>query len=306
MNILRITTIAICVSLFLCSNVLAIGSIGQPTPIIETSNNPDDIPINQWIGKKFYLLEFHRSAKQGGYSNLRKSPTDYYNKLPSLPYENKIATVVDVQQGTDEDSHIVKFIIDSTGEVIYGQAYKSKIFEIAYVGDLEKAKQRWIGKTIYPKRYEVYTYDASTDTAYLLKSVKFVDPLKVIDVIYGLQGTDPFWLIVENDRGEQGFIRTRYSYTAYYNDSWKKGRPWERNFFEENPRETYNWGEEIWSKIVKREISRDMTREQVMMSWGKPYKINSDTGSWGTHEQWVYNSSFLYFENGFLRSWQNR
>lgn len=55
--------------------------------------------------------------------------------------------------------------------------------------------------------------------------------------------------------------------------------------------------------------SKDMCRE----SWGKPHDINTTTGSWGVHEQWVYEYSFddsysiycLYFENGVLTTIQD-
>lgn len=48
-----------------------------------------------------------------------------------------------------------------------------------------------------------------------------------------------------------------------------------------------------------------MTREQVYAScWGKPGRINTTTGSYGTHEQLVYGSSYLYLENGVLRTIQ--
>ena len=33
--------------------------------------------------------------------------------------------------------------------------------------------------------------------------------------------------------------------------------------------------------------------------------INKTVGSWGIHEQWIYSSHFLYFENGILTSWQD-
>lgn len=40
-------------------------------------------------------------------------------------------------------------------------------------------------------------------------------------------------------------------------------------------------------------------------SWGEPLDINTTTGSYGTHEQWVYGTSYLYFENGILTTIQN-
>ncbi|GGE82108.1 hypothetical protein [Massilia psychrophila] len=54
-------------------------------------------------------------------------------------------------------------------------------------------------------------------------------------------------------------------------------------------------------------VSIGMTPGQVRASnWGKPDKINRSTGSYGVHEQWVYGSnSYIYLENGFVRSIQN-
>jgi len=50
-----------------------------------------------------------------------------------------------------------------------------------------------------------------------------------------------------------------------------------------------------------------MTQEQVRQSsWGNPKNINRTTGSYGTHEQWVYGgNNYLYFDNGILTTIQN-
>ena len=53
-----------------------------------------------------------------------------------------------------------------------------------------------------------------------------------------------------------------------------------------------------------------MTDEMARASWGTPSSVNSSVGSWGRHEQWVYrhgeygSANYLYFENGYLASWQ--
>lgn len=48
-----------------------------------------------------------------------------------------------------------------------------------------------------------------------------------------------------------------------------------------------------------------MTDEQCREAWGSPRDINRSVGSYGVHEQWCYNGSYLYFENGVLTSYQN-
>lgn len=48
-----------------------------------------------------------------------------------------------------------------------------------------------------------------------------------------------------------------------------------------------------------------MTREQVYAScWGKPKHINKTITSGGVHEQFVYGSSYVYLEDGIVRSIQ--
>ncbi len=43
-----------------------------------------------------------------------------------------------------------------------------------------------------------------------------------------------------------------------------------------------------------------MTEQQARLSWGEPKKINKTVDSWRIHEQWVYETQSLYFENGKL------
>ena len=50
-----------------------------------------------------------------------------------------------------------------------------------------------------------------------------------------------------------------------------------------------------------------MTASEVESStWGSPNKINKDTYSWGTKEQWVYSRGYIYFENGRVTSISER
>jgi hypothetical protein len=44
--------------------------------------------------------------------------------------------------------------------------------------------------------------------------------------------------------------------------------------------------------------------DTVLCGWGKPERVNSSVGSWGTHEQWIYGGgNYLYIENGKVSSW---
>jgi hypothetical protein len=63
---------------------------------------------------------------------------------------------------------------------------------------------------------------------------------------------------------------------------------------------------DIQQLINSREIRLGMTKEQVLLSWGKPASINRSVGTWGVNEQWCYGSkTYLYFENAILTSFQD-
>ena len=61
---------------------------------------------------------------------------------------------------------------------------------------------------------------------------------------------------------------------------------------------------EFRQPIRDRRIVLEMTSEQVILSWGNPHGVNKSVGNWGVHEQWIYGRTYLYFENGFLKSYQ--
>jgi hypothetical protein len=66
------------------------------------------------------------------------------------------------------------------------------------------------------------------------------------------------------------------------------------------------YGQDIGNRILKGQFWIGMTQEMAVQSLGRPNKVNRTVGSWGTNEQWVYGSStYLYFSNGRLDSYQN-
>jgi hypothetical protein len=61
--------------------------------------------------------------------------------------------------------------------------------------------------------------------------------------------------------------------------------------------------------ILKGYIRQGLTREQVVLSWGRPDHVNTTRTLVGVHEQWVYGEppfpkSYVYFENGVVKNWE--
>ena len=70
-------------------------------------------------------------------------------------------------------------------------------------------------------------------------------------------------------------------------------------------------GVKVQNAVASREIFIGMTADEVVQSWGKPTRINSTVGSYGKHEQWIFDrgaigrAQYVYFENGVVRSMQS-
>ena len=69
--------------------------------------------------------------------------------------------------------------------------------------------------------------------------------------------------------------------------------------------EKYNCSQSDAELIKQGRVRLGMTAEQCRAAWGRPRDINRSVGSYGVHEQWCYNGSYLYFQDGVLTSWQN-
>lgn len=69
-----------------------------------------------------------------------------------------------------------------------------------------------------------------------------------------------------------------------------------------------DWDQSVIATVACRKIRLGFTRDQVIAAWGRPYDVNRTTYSFGVHEQWVYGEyggSYVYFEDGVVRTIQN-
>lgn len=67
--------------------------------------------------------------------------------------------------------------------------------------------------------------------------------------------------------------------------------------------------EKVAAAIGERKIFIGMTADEARQSWGAPNKVNTSIGSYGRHEQWVYDrgrsrAQYVYVENGVVTSMQ--
>lgn len=65
------------------------------------------------------------------------------------------------------------------------------------------------------------------------------------------------------------------------------------------------YGKTNYDKLKKGYYWIGMTKYMALISLGHPKEINRTVGSWGVHEQWVYDGKYYYFENGKMTSFQD-
>ena len=157
------------------------------------------------------------------------------------------------------------------------------------LGYYEKMKQSFVGKEFYFKgRYELNKVDIEETIIPPFKT-KF----KCTDIAVNVGEDGPIFAVLENEKfgkvkGEiiKGKKLDNFITITFYNECVKK------------------YGTKFGSCVAEGKIEIGMNKKMVRDAWGAPDHINTTTGSYGTHEQWVYDDRYLYFENGILTSRQ--
>lgn len=146
-------------------------------------------------------------------------------------------------------------------------------------------KQIWINNRDVVRPQVLCTHDPN-----VFFPTRHLEQLQVTGIHVGYighsYGAGPFFLKVKNAEGNEGLIKY-YDRYFFISQPIRKGTP-----------------AAIINKIMKGKVSIGMTKQQVLLSWGRPEKINKSVGAWGVHEQLVYGDQYLYLENGRLSSFQ--
>ena len=99
----------------------------------------------------------------------------------------------------------------------------------------------------------------------------------------------PLWLRVESKTGELGFVR-------FNGEEGRTG--FKDHYFTTNPIPS-EWGKEMIKQILARKTKIGMTKKQVSVAIGNPFKINITSSRHGISEQWVYKNKYdeiIYYQ----------
>jgi len=280
-----------------------------------SSNQYIDLPIAKWVGQKFVVLAKQNLVRQFGYElyltpecALSKNPPDLYwetarHHIRCDKLEQSIIVAREVKPAGKD--YLVKFEQEQSGRAIFGKTQQGSLEGIAPAADLDSAKSKWLGKTIYSVRRFIDTFDSATGSLGMIK-VKIEQPLVVTGVKWGMTPLPPkpLWIEVKTERNEKGFIPTRISWTNTIADKKTDGAPWSDDILDIDPKKVYSWDETMWETINKHSIATGMTSEQVRLSWGPPRSVIKSASN--NSETWSFGAQSLVFVNDSLASSESR
>lgn len=264
------------------------------------------VPIKNWIGLSFLVLEKQGMFCQKGYELFNCFKTDscsltdtidilnQNNRVPCDELRGHTLLVKEVKESGSE--YLVRFYDMLTKKVIIGKTYKLAIKEIVSETDLIWAKKHWQNRFVFSRKGVISILLKEKNNLGSQK-VRIQDSLRVIDVVAGLTPlpVNPIWLVVKTPQGQEGILPIRSSWTNTMSDKVKNGNAWIDDILEEDPTKVFSWDEGIWEIINNHRVILDMTRDQVLMSWGEPLKREMVEYHGETHERWSYAAQVLYF-----------
>ncbi len=250
------------------------------------------VPVEKWVGEKFVFKPLENLDKSRGYDRFHvKGETYSSGKELYAELLGKIAEVVSVTPAKtgegdyDKGDYDIELIVEETGKSYIGRTAYSRLEGIALVADIEFARKKFIGKTLWFKSLFLNTYNAETDSTSFEMLPKYCK-VYVKNVVVS-DDDCPCRLIVKTEHGQEGYSDIVLSGTN--TDEWRLYSDGiDRDFMEVNPRKLHPWTRKVWEAIERRRVLIGMTEQQVKFALGTPDHINRTKTARGEQEQWVY------------------
>lgn len=250
-------------------------------------------------GKEFRFREKGESLQKYGYQDWKKEP-DLFEKLNYEDYASKKGKLQEKKIDVRYGSWYVAVL--ETCEKVYSSAgmrgrqtsiedveKNTGIYFLDTLHQIESiiGKKIWVNMNGALKDQELFTDDPNLN--YPLAHLEVLEIAGTNTKQFGHgHGAGPFYLIAKKQTGEKGYLA--------FND---------RYLFLENPIDP-KWDKATAEIIKQRKIKLGMSEKQLLLSWGKPERINKTVGSSGVNEQWVYGvGQYVYMQNGKVTSFQS-
>lgn len=287
------------------------GSIGKQKDQADSADSQGFFsfrPVEKWVGEKFIFLPKPKSLQEYGYQNFENSSGGLNNSDSSAPiglyghpsYKECVGRIGTIVSASDRE---ITIRMDDNEQSYQGRVSLDSVSGIAPLADIDNARAKFLGSTLWYSKEEITTYDNEAEKYGRVKIRKY-SPVKIIDIIAGWYDHEPIRFILQTPTGEEGFQDVNLSGTNV-SSILRDSNRFDDYFLTKDPRKTYKWVKKVWAAVEEGKVFIGMTAEQARMSWGKPEEVNRTITGNVKHEQWIYGESYLYFENGILSGIQN-
>lgn len=233
---------------------------------------------NNSLNKNAYVYKPIPGKREGEIVSSYSELVGRYYKVLSVELEKKEMY----------DTYYWLQLLDDNNDTLYYHMTMG-LNDFVTLGYYEKMKQTFVGKDFYSQGTLTCERVDSKETVEFPTKTKF----KCIDIAVNIGEDQPIFAVLENEK--YGKI---------------KGEIFEgkilRMFISASARNEYikKYGAKFGNSVAERSIEIGMNRNMVRDAWGNPDDINTTTGNYGTHEQWVYGFRYIYFKNGIVTSTQ--
>jgi hypothetical protein len=267
------------------------GSIGVAAKPADTTVVPT-VDVHDWVGKKFMFMPKNPQLRQFGYQSFEGDP-------PYASFVGRVITATSVDGGA---LPTVVFV-DSAGKRLRANAYSGTVDGIGSLSDLEYARQRWNGKTLWVVDSQVLTWDEERATFGEFIIPKY-SPVHIDDVVASTSSFTPIRFILRAANGNVGYIDASISGTNIPLQL-RQFNHFGDQFLEVDPRTQHNWPAATWALIERGRVAVGMTLDQALLAWGKPTTVNNTSTSAGTETQLVYpRRRYLNLKGGMVTAVQ--
>ena len=265
-------------------------------------NSPFIDPVAHWIGKEIVFLPIDTSEINEPYNDWS---TSRIKTLIPKPYEIylKKGIIVDVRKDDAFDPYFLTVEIVDSETMLYGKSYDGHLKDVGFSEEYDTAL-KFVGAILWNERSTFYTYDSVLNVQ-KHRLVKNLEPLYLWKIEWSPESEKPIRIILFETGRKKFFINLNFSDLNLSPSS--KPIYIDDLFHKLNPRITYpDWNDKLWEKIETETISKRMSREAVLLSWGNPIKTESQRIDDDLIETWSYDRIpfvTVTFKNGVLKRW---
>ena len=258
-----------------------------------SDNDPVNLTIEQFSGNDFTFLNLPSDQQTVGYEIFTVKQAEAWDRSYPSDFSGHVGKEVTVTKTVwvpDQKEYLVYMTVNDTGEKLAEPTRNGQLESLVLSSDLSKAKEKFLGKTVYPKARGLIGLNSAVKTPILIGS-----PVEVVDVTAGTNAQTPISLIVKVN-GEQAVLPIAYSWTNLPTTSWSKTAAWKESLFLKDPRKNLGWSRSVWENVDKANVVEGMTKDQVLLSWGKP-NLTQDNDT-----VWTYGRKILTFSEDKVQS----